>query len=126
MFRLSTRSRARLIGVHADLVRVVELAITLTTVDFSVVEGVRTLAKQREYFLKGKSRTMNSRHLTGHAVDLAPWLAGTISWEPAAFQPVARAMKEAASRYAVPLTWGGDWTSFVDCPHFELKREAYP
>ena len=130
-FKLSARSRARLAGVHPDLVKVVERAITVTIVDFSVVEGVRTLAKQLEYYRKGKSMTMNSRHLTGHAVDLAPWMMVdgkmTIDWESeAGWEAVADAMKSSAYALIVPLTWGGDWKRFVDSPHFELNRDTYP
>jgi peptidoglycan LD-endopeptidase CwlK len=130
-FTLSTRSRARLIGVHPDLVKVVERAITVTLVDFSVVEGVRTLAKQAEYFRKGKSMTMNSRHLTGHAVDLAPWMMVdgrmTIDWtSDAGWEALADAMKSSAYALSVPITWGGDWRRFVDKPHFELDRSTYP
>jgi peptidoglycan L-alanyl-D-glutamate endopeptidase CwlK len=124
-FKLSTRSRSRLIGVHPDLVRVVERAITITVVDFSVVEGVRTLAKQREYFLKGKSKTMNSRHLTGHAVDLAPWIDGEINWDDEKFLPVADAMKSSAYALGVPLEWGFDLWRW-DSPHFQLPWSAYP
>ena len=126
-FTLSARSRARLIGVHPDLVRVVERAIGVTIFDFCVVEGVRTLAKQAEYFRKGKSMTMNSRHLTGHAVDLAPWVNGTIEWNSdAAWEGIADAMKSSAHDMSIPLTWGGDWQRFVDKPHFELSRDIYP
>ena len=126
-FTLSARSRARLIGVHPDLVRVVERAIGVTIFDFCVVEGVRTLAKQAEYFRKGKSMTMNSRHLTGHAVDLAPWVNGTIEWNnDAAWEGIADAMKSSAHDMSIPLTWGGDWQRFVDKPHFELSRDIYP
>jgi peptidoglycan LD-endopeptidase CwlK len=130
-FTLSTRSRARLIGVHPDLVRVVERAITVTLVDFSVVEGIRTLAKQAEYFRKGKSMTMNSRHLTGHAVDLAPWMMVdgklTIDWtSDAGWEAIADAMKSSAYALGVPIEWGGDWTKFVDKPHWQLARSTYP
>jgi peptidoglycan LD-endopeptidase CwlK len=125
-FVLSARSRARLQGVHPHLVRVVRRAIVLTTVDFSVVEGVRTLAKQREYFLKGKSKTMNSRHLTGHAVDLAPWVNGTIDWDDRrAFTKVADAMKCAALAEDVVIEWGYDLWKW-DMPHFQLPRRLYP
>lgn len=125
-FRLSARSRARLIGVHPDLVEVVEAAIQITKVDFSVVEGLRTYAKQLEYFTKGKSRTMRSRHLTGHAVDLAPWIGGTIDWEnEAGFRAVADAMKLAASAASVPLEWGYDLWRW-DAPHFQLPWSSYP
>lgn len=130
-FTLSTRSRARLIGVHPDLVRIVERAITRTIVDFSVVEGVRTLAKQMEYFKKGKSMTMRSRHLTGHAVDLAPWMMvegkPTIDWtSDAGWEAVADAMKSSAYDLGIPLEWGGDWKKFVDKPHWQLPWSAYP
>jgi len=126
-FYLSARSLRRLEGVHPDLVRIVKRAILHTEVDFSVVEGVRTLAKQREYFLKGKSTTMNSRHLTGHAVDLAPWIEGTISWEnPVGWLAVSGAMKLAAHERMTRLEWGGDWTTFVDKPHYQLPWRYYP
>jgi peptidoglycan L-alanyl-D-glutamate endopeptidase CwlK len=126
-FQLSQRSLDRLQGVHPDLVRVVKRAIKITPVDFSVVEGVRTLAKQREYFLKGKSKTMNSRHLTGHAVDLAPWVNGTIDWTDGAhWDALSRAVKEAALAENVPVEWGGGWATFVDKPHWQLPRQAYP
>ena len=69
-FHLGTRRRARLEGVHPDLVRVVERAIELTEVDFTVLEGLRNVSRQKELVAAGASQTMNSRHLTGHAVDL--------------------------------------------------------
>jgi peptidoglycan L-alanyl-D-glutamate endopeptidase CwlK len=114
-------------------VKIVELAITITPTDFSVVEGVRTLAAQKKYFQLGKSKTMRSRHLPESnacglscAVDLAPWVNGTISWEPHEFAPVAAAMKSAAQQLHIPLEWGGDWTTFVDMPHFQLPWSQYP
>ena len=126
-FKLSARSRARLIGVHPDLVRVVERAITVTIFDFCVIEGVRTLAKQAEYYRKGKSMTMNSRHLTGHAVDLAPWVNGTIEWNSdAAWEGIADAMKSASGDLGISVEWGGDWQRFVDKPHFQLSRGTHP
>ena len=132
-YKLSARSRARLLGVHPDLVKVVERAITITTVDFSVVEGLRNLATQRRYFQMGKSKTMNSRHLphgpdqVGHAVDLAPWVGGTIDWEtPAGWTGVSQAMKQASRDLGIPIEWGGDWRTFVDKPHYQLPWERYP
>jgi peptidoglycan L-alanyl-D-glutamate endopeptidase CwlK len=131
-FVLSARSRARLLGVHPHLVRVVEMAIENTVVDFSVVEGVRTLAKQKEYFRLGKSQTMRSRHLPGtgglsHAVDLAPWINGTIDWvTPFGWTAVSDAMKRSAHALNIPLEWGGDWRTFVDKPHYQLPWEQYP
>lgn len=131
MFKLGTRSRERLQGVHPDLVKVVERAIELTEYDFSVIEGLRSIETQRQYVEKGVSKTMNSRHLTGHAVDLYP-VGRPTPWErcPA----IASAMLDAAKELGVSIRWGGDWNMdgnskderFYDGPHFELQRSKYP
>ena len=122
-YSLSQRSMQHLSGVHPDLVAVVKRAIQITEQDFSVIEGVRHINRQRELVAKGASQTMNSRHLTGHAVDLAPY---PVSWDWEYFYPIADAMKQAAEELEVPLVWGGDWKSFPDGPHFELDRKTYP
>lgn len=129
---LGAKSLQRLNGVHPDLVKVVNRAIAISTLDFTVIEGIRSLEKQREYFNAGKSRTMRSRHLTGHAVDLAPYLDTDgdgdkeISWTPSHFKPIAMAMKQAAKDCGVYIEWGGDWATFVDMPHFQLPWSKYP
>jgi peptidoglycan L-alanyl-D-glutamate endopeptidase CwlK len=125
-FTLGSRSRKRLTGVHPDLVRVVERAIAITEVDFSVLEGTRTLARQKELLASGASRTLKSRHLTGHAVDLGAWVGGHFRWDWPLYHKIAAAMKEAAKHLGVPLEWGGDWKSFKDGPHFQLPRKDYP
>ncbi len=122
-YRLSQRSMQNLSGVHPDLVNVVKRAIEITEQDFSVLEGVRNIDRQRKLVAQGKSTTMNSRHLTGHAVDLAPY---PLSWDWEYFYPIADAMKEAAEEQGVDLEWGGDWSSFPDGPHFQVSWEAYP
>ena len=121
---LGIRSRQRLSGVHPDLVAVVERAIQITEVDFTVLEGLRSRERQKQLVAKGASKTMNSRHLTGHAVDLAPW---PIDWNDLdRFRQVADAMKQASEELDVPVIWGGDWRTFYDGPHFELDRKVYP
>lgn len=125
-FVLSSGSRARLAGVHPDLVRVVDRAITLTPVDFRVTEGLRTRARQAELFEAGATRTMNSRHLTGHAVDLVALVGGKVRWDWPLYARIAAAMKQAAKALKVPMVWGGDWDSFRDGPHCELDRRYYP
>jgi len=125
-YMLSARSESRLVGVHPDLVRVVRRALELSPVDFAVVEGLRTKKRQAQLLAQGASRTMNSRHLTGHAVDLAPVIGGVIRWDWPPFHLIAAAMKAAAKELAVPIVWGGDWRTFKDGPHFELNRKAYP
>jgi len=125
-FRLSQRSRAALQGVHPDLVAVVEAAIELTPVDFMVTEGLRTAARQAELLRAGASRTLNSRHLTGHAVDVAAWVDGQVRWDWPLYPRIAEAFKAAAKGRGVRLIWGGDWPRLRDGPHFELDRGAYP
>ena len=122
-YKLGKRSKQKLSGVHPDMVAVVELAISISEVDFTVLEGIRNINRQRELYKAGKSTTMNSRHITGHAVDLAPW---PISWEWEGFYPIADAMKAAAEELEIDIVWGGDWKSFPDGPHFELSRKTYP
>ena len=104
----------------------VRLAITLTAQDFRVIEGLRTRERQRYLVEKGASKTMNSRHLTGHAVDLAPIVNGQVSWDWKYFYPIAEAMKQAAKIKSVPIEWGGDWAKFRDGPHWQLPRSKYP
>ena len=124
-YKLSRRSQTRLIGVHPDLRAVVNRAIQITAVDFGVTEGLRTIERQRELFKRGASRTMNSRHLTGHAVDLVAYIGKDVRWDWPLYHHIAAAMKLAAEEQAVPIVWGGDWTSFADGPHFELDRRVY-
>jgi len=125
-YKLSSRSLARLGGVHNDLFAVVERAIQITDVDFTVLEGVRTQSRQRELFNVGATTTMNSRHLTGHAVDLGAWVTGGVRWDWPLYHKIAAAMKQAASELDVPLEWGGDWKTFKDGPHFQLPWNRYP
>ncbi|QKJ02086.1 M15 family metallopeptidase [Yersinia mollaretii] len=126
-FRFGQISEHNLRNVHPDLVLIVRRALTLSTVDFRVIEGIQTAERQRQLVRNGSSKTLNSRHLTGHAVDLAPLINNKIPWEDwGAFHQVAKAMKQAALEMELPLQWGGDWKSFKDGPHFELPREVYP
>jgi len=142
-YRLSQRSKNNLSGVHPDLVSVVKRAIETTTQDFSVTEGVRHYNRQKQLVAQGKSQTMNSRHLTGHAVDLAPY---PLSWDWEYFYPIADAMISASKELDIPIRWGGNWRirdvrewsgsayeltqeydgKFMDGVHFELTRAFYP
>ena len=150
---LGTRSRAELKGVHPDLVAIVQRAIVLTTQDFSVHDGIRTLAEQQQLVAGGASQTLNSRHITGHAVDLVPYINGKLRWEWAPIYHIADAMRIAAQERGTPLRWGGAWDvdflastespedlvaayvarrrragmrAFINGPHFELPRADYP
>lgn len=119
MFKLSQRSIDRLKGVHPDLVSVVKLAIERSDVDFMVTEGLRSKERQKELVAAGASKTMNSRHITGHAVDLAAYVNG-IRWDWPLYEKIAKAMKQAAYELNIKIEWGGDWKSFKDGPHFQI------
>lgn len=140
-FVLGPKSLEKLHGVHPDLVKVVHRAIQLTPVDFSVIEGLRTVERQRELVAHGASKTMKSRHITGHAVDLAAFVAGEIRWDWALYLQIASAMQKASAELGIPVRWGGTWKklsdtpaisakvlsrSFPDGPHFELPVGVYP
>lgn len=125
-FRLGPRSEERLKGVHEDLVRVVRRAIELTPVDFTVLEGVRTEERQRQLVAEGRSQTMKSRHLTGHAVDLGAYVGGKVVWDFSMYRQIAAAVTQAAVELNVPVEWGGNWKTFKDGPHFQLPWAIYP
>lgn len=121
---LTARDMQRLSGVHPDLVRVISRA--REAADFIVTEGLRTEARQRQLVAAGASQTMHSRHLTGHAVDLAALVDGAVRWDWPLYDRLALAVKKAAVEEEVAIVWGGDWPKFPDGPHFELDRRRYP
>jgi hypothetical protein len=147
-FKLSKRSHDRLFGVNPKLVAVVNRAIELTTVDFGVTEGLRTVETQEAYVKAGKSQTMNSKHIGGNAVDLVAYINNGVSWELNLYDNIAEAMRTAAIENDLPLRWGAAWNvpdickwtgsmedamnhyiderrqqgrrPFIDAPHFEI------
>ena len=122
---LTPRDRARLAGVHPDLVRVVRRA--RLTARFFVIEGLRTPERQAQLVREGKSKTLNSRHLSGHAVDLgAVDAAGALTWQRKAYDDLWRAVQVAANVERVPIEWGGLFPGFFDGPHFQLPWKQYP
>ena len=152
---LSQRDLSRLEGLHVDLVRVVRAAVEAMPpgLSFMVVEGLRTPERQRELVATGASQTLASRHLTGHAIDLAPLVGGGLRWDWPLFYRLADAVAHAANQLFIPLTWGGCWDKpvfqwnqdaeeesleyaarrraigkkpFLDGPHFELPSKDYP
>jgi peptidoglycan LD-endopeptidase CwlK len=128
-FVLGKRSLSRLQGVDEDIVRVIKRAIELTPIDFTVLEGLRTKSRQAQLLKRGATRTMNSRHITGHAVDIAPLVGGKIPWNDwDKFATVANSVFEAADELGVLIQWGGDWDgdgdskdeTFLDGPHYQV------
>jgi len=152
-FKLGSKSMNELVGVHPDLVAVTRRAIELTVQDFAVHDGIRTLAEQKRLVASGASQTLDSRHITGHAVDLVPVVNGKLRWEWDPIYMIADAVRIAARELGIPLRWGGAWDvkftdsedspedlvqdysarrrqagkkAFIDGPHFELPKEKYP
>lgn len=125
-YSLSPRSMSRLTGVHEDLKKIVLRAIQITDTDFGITEGLRSKERQRKLLSAGATKTLNSRHLTGHAVDLVAYLDGSVSWDWPLYYKLADAMKAAAKELRIPIEWGGDWKSFKDGPHFQLPWKEYP
>jgi peptidoglycan L-alanyl-D-glutamate endopeptidase CwlK len=126
MYKLGERSIMRLQGVHPDLVKVVKNAIDISTVDFTVLEGRRSPERQKVLVEAGASQTLNSRHITGHAVDLGAWVDDQVDWSWPLYARIAGAMKIAAKDLNIPIEWGGDWKTFKDGPHFQLPWKDYP
>lgn len=133
---LDARSLKRLEGVHEDLVAVVKKAAELTDQPFIVTEGLRSIERQKKLVAAGASTTLRSRHLTGHAVDVAAFLdmdgsgdytsGDNIRWDWPLYGKIASHMKTAAFQLDIPIEWGGDWTTFKDGPHFQLPWKDYP
>ena len=147
-FKLSQRSLDKLEGVHPDMVKCVKSAIEYTKVDFGVICGMRTEEEQKELVAKGASKTLRSKHLTGHAVDLMSYLASDKYEELNLYDDIADAMAQASKEHNVPIKWGAAWSigniaqwnsgmegamnsyidlrrsegkrPFIDGPHFEL------
>jgi hypothetical protein len=125
-FQFSQRSLKNLVGVHPDLVKCAELALSLSTVDFGVIEGLRAQERQKELFALGATKTMNSRHLTGHAIDVMAYVGSQGRWDWPLYEKINQVFQEASLALDIPVTWGGSWRSFKDGPHFELPWDKYP
>lgn len=147
-FSLSQRSLDKLAGVDQRLVDVVKRAIQITTIDFGVTCGLRTVEEQKRLVASGASQTMDSNHVKGTAVDLVAYVGNRASWELNLYDDIALAMKVAARELKVPIRWGAAWNvpdltkwngtmegamnyyidtrrkqnqrPFIDAPHFEL------
>ena len=131
-YRLSQRSIKALEGVHPSLVACVKRALEITEQDFTVVEGLRSVETQKKYVARGASKTLKSYHLRqpstgyGHAVDLYPYYDGSVQVDApfSRFRQISQAMKQAAAELGITITWGGDWKSFVDSPHYQIEVSA--
>lgn len=124
--RFSHRSFEHLTGVRPELVILAYHALILSAVPFQITDGVRTRAEQEKLLAEGKSQTMKSRHLTGHAVDVVAIQDGKVSWDWGLYETIATAFTRASAETGIKCTWGGSWRGFRDGPHFELDRAEFP
>ena len=151
-FKLSDNSLKKIVGIDSRLQDIVKHAIEVTSVDFGVTEGLRTLERQKQLVAEGKSQTLLSNHITGKAVDLVAYVDGKLSWEVDHYAEIAHAIRAAAIKYNTPIRWGAAWqihdirtfpgamksahqqyldqrralgkNPFVDAPHFEIGTTA--
>ena len=122
---MDARSERNLVGVHPDLQRLIHSVFDSFPHELIVTEGVRTQERQAELFKAGASQTLNSRHLTGHAVDLAVKVGGQVVWTWHIYAQLGAFVKEKAKELGIPIVWGGDFLHLRDGVHFELPRNAY-
>lgn len=134
--KLDARSITRLQGVHPDLVAIANRASEITVQPFIITEGLRTLERQKKLVAAGASTTLRSRHLTGHAIDVAAFIdmdgtgdytsGDNIRWDWPLYKTISIIIKDAAKELGFPIEWGGDWRTFKDGPHFQLPWREYP
>lgn len=136
MPQLGTKSKQRLIGVHPDLVKVIEKAIINSPIDFTITSGVRTTKEQQALYAQGRNKPGSivtkadgvknkSNHQAkadgfGHAVDFVPYVNGKVDWNTEKyFKVIAEHILDVAESLGVNLEWGGTW-AFRDLPHVQL------
>ena len=150
-FQFGTRSRANLSGVHPDLITLAESALAGGKIDFSITEGLRSKERQDKLVAEGKSQTVKSRHITGHAIDAGALVDGKLTWDMPAYVQIANAFRLASIKTGIPFEWGCAWSldltkfesaeaakrayadecarlggkPFFDGPHFQLPRKQY-
>ena len=125
-WKFSRRSYSRMVGVRPELISVATRALWLSPVDFGITEGLRTQARQAQLVASGASQTLRSRHLTGHALDVAAYVGAEVRWDWPLYDTIAKAMKQAAEELGVSIEWGGDWRTLKDGPHYQLPWDRYP
>lgn len=151
-FQFGTKSKACLAGVHQDLADLAEAALAESEIDFSITEGLRSKERQGELVAEGKSQTLKSRHITGHAIDVGALVDGRLTWDMAPYVNIAEAFRRASIKTGIPFEWGCAWgidltkfecaesakgiyaaerirqgkKPFFDGPHFQLPFKQYP
>ncbi|MCC5780533.1 M15 family metallopeptidase [Nitratireductor sp. B36] len=109
-------------SIKPDLQKVVKRAQELSPVRFVIGSGKRDAELQKKAVKWGWSKTQDSDHLHGGAVDLWPLDGdGAVVFDKKLQTQIVKAMREAANELGVKLDIGADWKSFKDLPHFAIK-----
>ena len=122
MFSFSKASLEKMNGVNSKLINLMKEAIKESPYDFGITEGIRTLKRKKELFAEGKTKTLKSYHLVGKAVDIKIYVNGKITWDFKYYKEVSDHIKEVARKLGYVITWGGDWKTFKDGPHFQIEN----
>ena len=129
MYSFSKRSLSNLMNVDEKLVLICNELIK--RIDFTVIEGYRTRERQKELFDKGFSKidgiSKKGKHnyFPSRAVDIIPYKKGHNPFDGSKesekmFNELAEEFKKVAKELNIAITWGGDWESFKDLPHFQI------
>ena len=118
-YKLGNKSLGQLVGVHPELGFAATEAIKITKQDFTIFDGVRSFAQQKELVRKGASKTLKSYHLYGLAIDLVPWINGQPRWEHKPLEVINKAMREVIKSHGLEVDWGFDLWGW-DKPHYQL------
>ncbi len=127
-FKLGVNSKENLNGVDPRIEKIVNLALSITPVDFGIPKdgGLRSATRQYEFYQSFLSKCdgykLESKHQSGLAFDVFAYVDGKASWDRHHMTQVAAAILQAASLLQYPLIWGGNWKGFSDMPHFEIKE----
>lgn len=127
MYKFSAKSLSKINHpkFHPKLRLLLLEAIKTSPIDFTVIETVRTIEQQKVYVAKGTSKTMKSRHIPStnksglcEAFDIAPY---PINWKDIQrFKDLSIYIKKIARQLNISITYGGDWVTFKDYPHYQL------
>ena len=129
MYKFSKRSLDNLKNVDQRLVDICNELIK--EIDFTVIEGYRTLERQKELFDAGFSKIDGIKKKGKHnyspslAIDIIPYKKGHNPFDGSEestkmFKELNKAFDKVAKKLGIKYEWGGNWKTFVDLPHYQV------
>ena len=135
MFKFSNRSLHNLEGLHPKLIEFAKELLKISPYDFTITHGIRTAKEQNSLYQQGRTKpgkrvtncdgyNKKSNHQVhadglGYAFDIAVIVNKKYNWNPKYYKEIGAVASELMKKYKV--TWGGNWTSFKDYPHFQYS-----